>query len=117
SISLETIRSRLKENQLKPWQKKMWCIGQLNADFIAQMEEVLELYAQPANPKEPVINFDEAMKQMVSHTREPISAKPGQPERIDYEYRREAVANIFLMYDRHNGWRHAKATKTKKFED
>ena len=66
SISLETIRSRLKENQLKPWQKKMWCIGQLNADFIAQMEEVLELYAQPANPKEPVINFDEAMKQMVS---------------------------------------------------
>jgi len=51
SISLETIRSRLKENQLKPWQKKMWCIGQLNADFIAQMEEVLELYAQPANPK------------------------------------------------------------------
>jgi transposase len=117
SISLETIRSRLKENQLKPWQKKMWCIGQLNADFIAQMEEVLELYAQPANPKEPVVNFDEAMKQMVSHTREPIPAKPGQPERIDYEYRREAVANIFLMYDRHNGWRHAKATKTKKFED
>ncbi|MEI8631722.1 hypothetical protein P4S72_05685 [Vibrio sp. PP-XX7] len=56
------------------------------------MEEVLELYAQPANPKEPV------------------PAKPGQPERIDYEYRREAVANIFLMYDRHNGWRHAKAS-------
>ena len=43
SISLETIRLRLKENQLKPWQKKMWCIGKIDADFIAQMEEVLSI--------------------------------------------------------------------------
>ncbi|WDE06712.1 IS630 family transposase [Thalassomonas viridans] len=117
TISLETIRSRLKQNQLKPWQKKMWCLGKLDSDFIAQMEAVLELYARPANPKEPVVNFDEAMKQLVSHTREPVAAKPGQIERVDYEYRREAVANIFMMYDRHNGWRHAKATRTKKCED
>lgn len=117
SISLETVRSRLKQNKLKPWQKKMWCIGKLDSDFIAQMEEVLELYARPANPKEPVVNFDEAMKQLVSDVREPVAAKPGQSARVDYEYRREAVANIFMMYDRHNGWRHVKATRTKKCED
>ena len=63
--TLETIRQRLKANELKPWQKKMWCLGKIDANYIAQMEEVLALYAQPANPDEPVINFDEAMKQLV----------------------------------------------------
>ena len=116
-VSLETIRQRLKANELKPWQKKMWCLGKIDANYIAQMEEILTLYAQPSNPDEPVINFDEAMKQLVSHTRAPIPPKPGQSERIDYEYKRESVANIFMMYDQHRGWRKTKVTTTKKRED
>lgn len=61
SVSLETVRQRLKHNELKPWQKKMWCIGELNSDFIAQMEKVPEIYAIPADEKHPVVNF---MKQL-----------------------------------------------------
>ena len=117
TVSLETIRQRLKQNDLKPWQKKMWCIGELDCDFIAQMEEVLDLYGLPANEKQPVVNFDEAMKQLVSHVKPPKPAAPGRLAKVDYEYRREDVANIYLMYDRHRGWRHAKATATKKRED
>jgi hypothetical protein len=51
TVSIETIRRRLKENAIKPWQKKMWCLPTLDADFIAQMESVLELYAEPVDEK------------------------------------------------------------------
>ena len=116
-VSTETIRRRFKENDLKPWQKKMWCVGTMNADYIAQMEHVLDLYAKPANPVQPVINFDEAMKQLVSDIAPPTAVKSGQSARIDYEYKRVGVANIFMFFDRHNGWRKAKATQNKKAKD
>lgn len=113
SLSIETVRRRLKENQLKPWQKKMWCIAPLDADFVAQMEHVLDLYAEPPDPTRPVVNFDEALKQLVDDTREPKPMKPGQPAKEDYEYRRIGTANIFLFFDRHQGWRKAKVTEHK----
>ncbi|PAJ71870.1 hypothetical protein CJF42_24345 [Pseudoalteromonas sp. NBT06-2] len=95
----------------------MWCVGKMNADYIAQMEHVLDLYAKPENPAEPVINFDEAMKQLVSDITPSTEAKPGQTARQDYEYKRVAVANIFMFFDRHRGWRKAKATEGKKSAD
>lgn len=116
-VSTETIRRRFKENDLKPWQKKMWCVGKMNADYIAQMEHILDLYAQPENSMEPVVNFDEAMKQLVSDVNSPTATKPGQVAREDYEYKRVSVANIFMFFDRHRGWRKAKATQNKKAED
>ncbi len=116
-VSIETIRRQLKNNDLKPWQKKMWCVGKRNADYVAQMEHILDLYALPANSAEPVVNFDEAMKQLVADITPSTEAKPGQPGRQDYEYKRVAVANIFMFFDRHNGWRRAKATVSKKSED
>lgn len=116
-VSTETIRRRFKENDLKPWQKKMWCVGKMNADYIAQMEHILDLYAQPENSMEPVVNFDEAMKQLVSDVHSPTATKPGQVAREDYEYKRVSVANIFMFFDRHRGWRKAKATQNKKAED
>jgi transposase len=112
-ISRETVRRRLKENELKPWQKKMWCIPKLNADFVAQMEHILDLYAEPANAAKPVVNFDEALKQLVADTRKPKPMKPGRAEKQDYEYSRVGTANIFLFFDRHRGWRHAKPTERK----
>lgn len=95
----------------------MWCVGEMNADYIAQMEHILDVYAWPENPCEPVINFDEAMKQLVADVKPPQQPKPGQPARDDYEYKRIAVANIFMFFDRHRGWRKAKATESKKSED
>lgn len=112
-LSIETIRRRLSEKQLKPWQKKMWCIPKLDADFVAQMEHILDLYAEPPNAARPVVNFDEALKQLVADTREPKPMKPGQAARQDYEYRRVGTANIFLFFDRHRGWRKAKPTEHK----
>ena len=64
-VSLESIRQRLKANQLKPWQQKMWCLGQMDAAYIAQMEHILDVYAEPSCPERPLVNVDEAGKQLV----------------------------------------------------
>ncbi|HHK41892.1 MAG TPA: IS630 family transposase [Planctomycetaceae bacterium] len=113
TVSADTVRRRLGEKKIKPWQKKMWCIPAFDANFVAHMEDVLDLYAEEHDPKRPVVCFDEAMKQLVEETRVPIPAAPGRPERIDYEYKRNGTANIFLFLDRLRGWRHAKPTSTK----
>jgi len=117
SVSIETIRRRLKENALKPWQKKMWCLPRLDAEFIAHMEHILDLYAEPADDNRPLVNFDEAMKQLVADTRKPIPMKPGQPARQDYEYCRKGIANLFVFFDRHRGWRKVKPTQQKRSID
>lgn len=113
TISHETIRNRLKENDLKPWQKKMWCIGKLDAAYIARMEHILDLYAEPADIQRPIVNFDEAGKQLVEQVNEPKLAKPGSVAKEDYEYQRAGVTNIFMFFDRHRGWRKAKVTDRK----
>ena len=115
--SLECIRQRLKANQLKPWQQKMWCVGQMDAAYIAQMEHILDVYAEPSCPERPLVNVDEAGKQLVGEVQAGTSMTPGQVSKVDYEYERKGVANIYLCFDRHRGWRHAKATHTKKAAD
>lgn len=116
-VSIETVRRRLKDNELKPWQKRMWCLSDMNAEYVAQMESVLDIYAEPANEKKPIVNFDEAMKQLVSETKAVVPMKSGQTEKQDYEYKREGMANIYLFFDRHKGWRKAKVTVSKKAVD
>lgn len=116
-ISIETIRRRLKEKKIKPWQKKMWCIPKFDADYVAHMEEVLDLYSEPENALKPIINFDEAMKQLVADTRDPLPPRPGQTEKQDYEYRRVGTANIFIFFDRYRGWRKTKVTEQKTAKD
>lgn len=113
NISPETIRQRLKENDLKPWQKKMWCIGKLDAAYIARMEHILDLYAEPADSKRPIVNFDEAGKQLVKQVNESNLMKPGRVTQEDYEYERLGMANIFMFFDRHRGWRKTKITEKK----
>lgn len=81
------------------------------------MEPVLDIYAGEADGDSPVVNFNEAMKQLVSEVTPLKPANPGQVTKQDYEYKREAVANLFMMFDRHRGWRCAKATPTKKRAD
>jgi len=116
-ISLETIRQRLRDNELKPWQKKMWCIPKLNAAFISRMEHILDLYGQAPDKHNPIVNFDEAGKQLVSHINSPLPAIPGSVEKEDYEYKRVGMINLFMFFDRHRGWRKVKATDNKTAVD
>jgi transposase len=64
SLPTETIRRRLAENKLKPWQKKMWCIPKVDAEFVARMEEVLDLYAEEPDENRPVVCFDETPRRI-----------------------------------------------------
>lgn len=110
SISARTIGRILKENELKPWQKRMWCIPKIDAEYVARMEDVLSLYAEEPDPSRPVVSFDETPTQLIGHVRTPIAAKPGKVACIDYEYKRNGTANIFMMMDCHQGRREAKVT-------
>jgi hypothetical protein len=74
------------------------------------MEDVLEVYHRRRDPDRPVVCVDETSKQLVAETRQPIAAKPGQPERYDYEYERNGTANLFMMFAPLEGWRHVKVT-------
>src|SRR5215510_4860181 len=111
NISRETLRRRLAENEFKPWRKDMWCIPQVDGEFVARMEDVLDLYAEQADPKRPVVCFDESPIQLIGEVREPIPAKPGQLERYDCEYRRNGTANLFIFLDVHRPWRKVKVTE------
>jgi transposase len=110
SISSETIRRRLAENELKPWLKKMWCISAVNPEFIARMEDVLDLYGETPNKRQPVVCFDETPRQLIGESRVPVAPKPGRPARFDYEYVRNGTANVFMFVDAHRSWRHVKVT-------
>jgi len=89
----------------------MWCIPpRANAEFVCAMENVLEAYHQPYDPKRPLVCMDETNKQLVRETRIPIGPRPGQPERFDYEYERNGTANIFMFCEPLRGWRHVDVT-------
>lgn len=117
SVSRETIRRRLDDNDLKPWQKKMWCIANINGEYIARMEDLLDLYAEPHDPARPVICFDESPIQLIGEVRVPIVAKPGKRYRYDSEYKRNGTANLFVMVDANRSWRKVKVTDRRANED
>ena len=116
-LSYETVRRRLAEDDLKPWLRKMWCIPQVDGTYVARMEDVLDLYAEDADPKRPVVCFDESPTQLIGEVREPIPAASGQPERYDCEYRRNGTANPFVFLDTHQPWRHVKVTEHRTARD
>ena len=94
------------KNELKPWLKQQWCIPEVSAEFVAAMEDVLDLYAEPYDPTRPKVNFDETSKQLIAETRQPVEAEVGQPARYDYEYQRNGVRNLFMFVEPQAGWRH-----------
>lgn len=117
NISRETVRRRLTENDLKPWRKDMWCIPHIDGEYVARMEDVLDLYAQVPDPKRPVVCFDESPTQLIGEVRQPIQAVPGQRERYDCEYRRNGTVNLFIFLDAHRPWRKVKVTDRRTAED
>ena len=90
----------------------MWCIPpEQNAEFVCAMENVLEVYHRPYDPKRPVVCMDETSKQLVKETRVPQPPRPGQPERFDYEYERKGTANVFMFCEPLAGRRRAAVTQ------
>lgn len=89
----------------------------MSAEFVACMEDVLDLYAEPPDPKRPKVCFDETSKQLVAETRAALPAGPGRPRRYDYEYRRNGVRNLFMFFEPQQGWRHVAVTRRRTMED
>ena len=81
-------------------------IPSVGAEFVWRMEDVLDVYALPYDPKRPVVCFDESPVQLIAETRKPLPPKPGQPERFDYEYKRNGTRNLFFFFQPLAGWRH-----------
>jgi uncharacterized small protein (DUF1192 family) len=81
------------------------------------MEDVLEQYTQPFDPDYPQVCLDETSKQLIGETRLPLPAQPGQPERYDYEYVRNGVANLFMFCAPLHNWRHVKVTERRTKQD
>jgi hypothetical protein len=77
------------------------------------MEHVLDVYARPYNPAEPVVGMDETTKQMVAHVRAPLPAAPGRSARYDTLYRRQGVAVIFMFFEPLRGWRRVTVDESK----
>jgi DDE superfamily endonuclease len=106
------------KNEIKPHLRKMWCIPpERNAEFVCAMENVLEVYKRPYDPKHPVVCMDEKPKQLVKETRQPIPCRKGQPRRYDFEYERNGTANVFAFVDPHRGWRRVEATERRTRRD
>jgi DDE superfamily endonuclease len=89
----------------------------VSAEFVAAMEDVLEVYVEPYDPRRPKVNFDETSKQLIKETRPPLPVQPGQPPRCDYEYERNGTRNLFLFVEPQAGWRQVHVTEHRTARD
>jgi hypothetical protein len=93
----------------------MWCIPpKQSAEFVYHMEDVLEVYTRPYNPRRPVVCMDETFKQLIGETREPLPMRPGDVERFDHVYVRNGVASLFLAFEPLAGWRTVTVTNQRR---
>jgi hypothetical protein len=81
------------------------------------MEDILDLYAEPYDPRYPLVCFDEVPYQLISEKQKPLLIQPGQPQRYDYEYQRQGTCNLFLFLQPLAGWRHVKVTARRTKQD
>lgn len=81
-----------------------------NAAFVAAMEDILAVYQRPRDAACPLVCLDETSKQLIKETRQPIPMMQGRARRIDYEYERNGVANLFMLFAPLEGWRHVEVT-------
>ena len=89
----------------------------MTADFIWRMEHILDLYAEPYDPKRPKLCFDEMPYQLLADVRAPLPPEPGKPRREDYEYEREGTCNVFLAFEPLTGERYVGVSQTRKHAD
>jgi hypothetical protein len=96
-VSHETVRKTLKNNELKPHLVEQWVIpSEHNAQFVWRMEEILDLYEEPYDPKRPVVCFDERPCQLLADVRDPLPMEPGghPNKRVDSEYERKGTCHV-----------------------
>ena len=117
SLSGETVRRRLAENDIKPWRKDMWCIPPDRRRICRPHGRRARPLCRSTDPARPVVCFDESPVQLIGEVRQPIPAEPGQLERYDYEYRRNGTVNLFVCIDVHRPWRKVKVTERRAAED
>jgi hypothetical protein len=98
--------------------KEQWCIPpKADAAFVYNMEDVLEVYKRPLDAKRPLICMDEMPKQLLSDTRNPLPVCPDKPSRQDYEYKREGVADVFMLFEPLVGKRQIEITDQRRRVD
>jgi hypothetical protein len=81
------------------------------------MEDILEVYTRPFDPRRPLVCMDESSKQLLAETRTPLAPQPGQLQRYDYEYSRNGVATLFVAFEPLAGWRHVEVTPQRTRQD
>ena len=117
SVSKESLRLILKEHDLKPWQHKMWCVGEIDEEYVERMEDVLDLYSEPYKKHEPMVCIDEKPVTLQSDIKAAILAKPGSVAKVDYEYERHGSINVFAMVEPKAGKYINKVTELKTGDD
>ena len=116
SISLETVRQILKKTNSSRGRRRSGA-SEVSGEFVARMEDVLDLYHADYDPDHPVVCFDETSRQLVADKRPVIGAKPGRVERYDYEYKRNGTRNLFMFCEPKAGWRHVEVTERRTAVD
>jgi hypothetical protein len=96
----------------------MWCIPpEADCAFVAAMEDVLEVYKRPVDPRRPLVCMDETSKQLIGEIRVPLPPGPGEPLRYDSEYVRNGTANLFIAFEPLTGWREIAVTDSRGRRD
>ena len=103
------------KNELKPWLTKEWCIPEASAEFVAKMEDILEVYQRPYDPLAPVVCIDETNKQLIKETRIPCEC--GSPGKVDSVYVRNGVADVFMIAEPLAGRRETVVTESRTAVD
>lgn len=88
-----------------------------NAEFVAAMEDILDVYQRPYDASRPVVNMDEHLVQLVKETRIGVATRPDSPERFDYEYERNGTAVNFMFTEPLSGWRKVRVRQRKRARD
>mgnify|MGYP000541787749 CR=1 FL=1 len=114
SISRSSIQIILNEHELKPWREKMWCVPNLNDEYIERMEDILKIYERPYNPLKPVVCVDEKPVPLIGDRFERIPGGPGKIAKKDYQYTRDGSVNVFCAVEPLKGKYVNKVTENRK---
>ena len=115
-MSHDTVRLRLNKSAQAVAQEAV-VHPEVSGEFVAAMEDVLDLYAEPYDPTRPVVCFDKTSTQLLADIRPSIPPAPGRPRREDYEYQRNGTRNLFLTCEPRRGWRHVAITRQRTMQD
>ncbi len=117
SISHETVRRILQSHHLRPWRHHLWLSPDVPRDaaFTAQVQEICDLYTRPLLPWEAVLCVDEKTSiQPRPRTSPTLPAAPGQPVRLEHEYKRDGALNLFAAFDTRTGKVYGRTAERKR---